>query len=48
MLEITLPKSSLRAPLSRLKRAYHETIPSIMNGTPEHTTFDELSQVAAH
>src|SRR5947209_7629144 len=48
MLEITLPKSSLRAPLSRLWSAYHETIPSIMSRTPEHTTFDELSQVAAH
>ncbi|HET9635990.1 MAG TPA: phosphoribosylformylglycinamidine synthase subunit PurL [Gemmatimonadaceae bacterium] len=48
MLEITLPKSSLRAPLSRLRDAYHETIPSIMGRTPEHATFDELSQVAAH
>jgi phosphoribosylformylglycinamidine synthase II len=48
MLEITLPKSSLRAPLSRLSTAYHETIPSIMSRTPEHATFDELSQVAAH
>jgi phosphoribosylformylglycinamidine synthase len=48
MLEVTLPKSSLRAPLTRLSRAYHETIPSIMGRTPEHATFDELSQVAAH
>ena len=48
MLEITLPKSSLRAPLARLKSAYHDAIPSIMGRTPEHATFDELSQVAAH
>ena len=48
MFEITLPKGSLRVPLSRLHRAYHETIPSIMNRTPEHATFDELSPVAAH
>ena len=48
MLEITLPKSSLRAPLSRLRSAYHNTIPSIMGRTPEHATFDELSPVAAH
>ena len=47
-LEITLPKSSLRAPLARLRTVYHETIPAIMSRTPEHTTFDELSQVAAH
>src|SRR5689334_22871696 len=48
MLEITLPKSSLRAPLARLWSAFHETIPSIMSRTPEHATFDDLSQVAAH
>ncbi|HEX6626910.1 MAG TPA: phosphoribosylformylglycinamidine synthase subunit PurL, partial [Gemmatimonadaceae bacterium] len=48
MLEITLPKGSLRAPLAHLHRAYHDTIPSIMNRTPEHATFDELSPVAAH
>jgi len=48
ILEVTLPKSSLRAPLARLKSAYHDTIPSIMSRTPEHATFDELSQVAAH
>ena len=48
MLEVTLPKDSLRAPLARLHRAYHDTIPSIMNRTPEHATFDELSPVAAH
>ena len=48
MLEITLPKSSIRAPLDRLRRAYHDAIPAIMSRTPEHATFDELSQVAAH
>ena len=48
MLEITLPKSSVRAPLDRLRRAYHDAIPAIMSRTPEHATFDELSQVAAH
>ena len=48
MLEITLPTSSLRAPLARLRSVYHDTIPAIMSRTPEHATFDELSQVAAH
>jgi phosphoribosylformylglycinamidine synthase len=48
MLEITLPTSSLRAPLTRLRAVYHDTIPAIMSRTPEHATFDELSQVAAH
>jgi phosphoribosylformylglycinamidine synthase subunit PurL len=47
-LAIKLPKRSLRSPLSRLRRAYHETIPKIMARTPEHATFDELAPVAAH
>ena len=47
-LEITLPTGSMRSPLSRLRRAYHSTIPTIMARTPEHTTFDELAPVAAH
>jgi hypothetical protein len=38
----------MRSPLSRLRRAYHETIPKIMARTPEHATFDELAPVAAH
>jgi hypothetical protein len=38
----------LKAPLARLRRAYHDTIPAIMSRTPEHTTFDELAPVAAH
>jgi phosphoribosylformylglycinamidine synthase len=47
-LNIKLPKKSMRSPLERLRRAYHETIPDIMARTPEHTTVDELSPVAAH
>jgi phosphoribosylformylglycinamidine synthase subunit PurL len=47
-LTIKLPDSVLKAPLARLARAFHDTIPSIMSRTPEHTTFDELTQVAAH
>jgi len=47
-LAIKLPKRSMRSPLSRLRRAYHETIPKIMARTPEHATFDELAPVAAH
>ncbi len=47
-LDITLPKSSLRSPLSVLRRAYHSTIPAIMSRTMEHANFDELSPVAAH
>jgi phosphoribosylformylglycinamidine synthase len=47
-LTIKLPKGSLRSPLLRLRRAYHETIPGIMARTPEHATFDELDPVAAH
>ncbi|MFL5639473.1 MAG: phosphoribosylformylglycinamidine synthase subunit PurL [Gemmatimonadaceae bacterium] len=47
-LDITLPKGSLRARLSDLRRAYHASIPSIMARTPEHATFDELAPVAAH
>jgi phosphoribosylformylglycinamidine synthase len=45
---IKLPKGSIRTPLARLRRAYHETIPTIMSRTPEHATFDELAPVAAH
>jgi phosphoribosylformylglycinamidine synthase subunit PurL len=47
-LTIKLPDSVLKAPLARLARAFHDAIPSIMSRTPEHTTFDELTQVAAH
>ena len=47
-LDIKLPKGSLRSPLARMRRAYHETIPTIMSRTPEHATFDELAPVAAH
>jgi phosphoribosylformylglycinamidine synthase II len=47
-LTIKLPKRSMRSPLVRLRRAYHETIPAIMARTPEHATFDELAPVAAH
>jgi phosphoribosylformylglycinamidine synthase len=47
-LSIKLAGSMLKAPLARLRHAYHDTIPSIMSRTPEHTTFDELTQVAAH
>ncbi len=48
MLDVTLPKGSMRSSLARIRRAYHATIPSIMARTPEHTEFDELSLVAAH
>jgi len=47
-LDITLPGSSLRSPLSVLRRAYHSTIPTIMSKTVEHATFDELAPVPAH
>ena len=47
-LDIRLPAHSFRNPLSRLRRAYHATIPGIMARTPEHATFDELAPVAAH
>jgi phosphoribosylformylglycinamidine synthase II len=47
-LDFKLPTRSLQSPLARLRRAYHETIPSIMARTPEHATFDELAPVAAH
>jgi len=47
-LTIKLPDSLLKAPLARLARAFHDAIPAIMSRTPEHTTFDELTQVAAH
>jgi phosphoribosylformylglycinamidine synthase II len=47
-LAIKLAGATLTAPLVRLQRAYHDTIPSIMSRTPEHTTFDELTPVAAH
>jgi phosphoribosylformylglycinamidine synthase II len=48
VLAIKLPKRSIRTPLSRLRRAYHETIPAIMARTAEHATFDELAPVSAH
>ena len=48
VLAIKLGGSSLHADLSRLARAYHETIPTIMSRTPEHATYDELAPVAAH
>jgi phosphoribosylformylglycinamidine synthase len=47
-LTIKLPDSILKAPLARLARAFHDTIPSIMSRTPEHTTLDEVTPVAAH
>ncbi|HST07667.1 MAG TPA: phosphoribosylformylglycinamidine synthase subunit PurL, partial [Gemmatimonadaceae bacterium] len=47
-LAIKLRGQSIRAPLERLGRAYHDTIPNIMSRTPEHATFDELDPVAAH
>jgi phosphoribosylformylglycinamidine synthase len=48
ILAIRLAGSTVTAPLARLRRAYHDTIPSIMSRTVEHTTFDELAPVAAH
>ena len=47
-LNIKLPKGSMRITLARMRRAYHDTIPTIMSRTPEHATFDELAPVAAH
>jgi phosphoribosylformylglycinamidine synthase II len=47
-LDIKLPTRLLQSPLARLRRAYHDTIPTIMARTPEHATFDELNPVAAH
>jgi hypothetical protein len=47
-LAIKLGGAEIKAPLARLRRAYHDTIPAIMARTPEHATFDELAPVAAH
>jgi phosphoribosylformylglycinamidine synthase subunit PurL len=47
-LTIKLPHSTMNASLERLRRAYHDTIPSIMSRTPEHASIDELSPVAGH
>jgi phosphoribosylformylglycinamidine synthase II len=47
-LVIKLATVAIKAPLARLRRAYHDTIPAIMSRTPEHATFDELAPVAAH
>jgi phosphoribosylformylglycinamidine synthase len=47
-LSIKLGSVAVKAKLARLRRAYHDTIPTIMSRTPEHTTFDELAPVAAH
>jgi len=47
-LVIKLAHGTMRAPLARMRRAYHDTIPGIMSRTPEHTTFDELAPVAGH
>jgi phosphoribosylformylglycinamidine synthase len=47
-LDIKLPRGSMRSPLARMRRAYHDTIPAMMSRTPEHATFDELAPVAAH
>jgi phosphoribosylformylglycinamidine synthase len=47
-LRVTLPNSTMKASLDRLRRAYHETIPTIMSRTPEHASIDELSPVAGH
>ena len=47
-LTIKLPNSAMKAPLERLRRAYHDTIPAIMSRTPEHVSIDELSPVAGH
>ncbi len=47
-LSIDLGNQTIVASLQKLARAYHDSIPSIMARTPEHTTFDELAQVAAH
>jgi hypothetical protein len=47
-LGIKLPVGSMRISLNRMRRAYHDTIPTIMSRTPEHATFDELAPVAAH
>ena len=47
-LAIKLASSAWKAPLARLRHAYHDTIPSLMSRTPEHAAFDELAPVAAH
>jgi phosphoribosylformylglycinamidine synthase len=47
-LNIKLPQASMKSPLEGLRRAYHDTIPSIMSRTPEHAAVDELSPVAGH
>ncbi|MGH7652467.1 MAG: phosphoribosylformylglycinamidine synthase subunit PurL [Gemmatimonadaceae bacterium] len=48
LLAIKLPGRAVRAQLSRLGRAYHDSIPTVMARTPEHATFDELAPVAGH
>jgi phosphoribosylformylglycinamidine synthase len=47
-LSVNLGARTFAAPLNTLARAYHDSIPSIMARTTEHTNFDELAQVAAH
>jgi phosphoribosylformylglycinamidine synthase len=47
-LTVKLPGHVMKAPINRLRRAYHESIPSIMSRTPEHAGVDELAPVAAH
>jgi phosphoribosylformylglycinamidine synthase subunit PurL len=47
-LSIKIGNGIYHAPLARLARAYHDSIPAIMARTTEHTTFDELAPVAAH
>ncbi|HZE08162.1 MAG TPA: AIR synthase-related protein, partial [Gemmatimonadaceae bacterium] len=47
-LAIKLPDRAVSVKLSRLQRAYHDSIPSVMSRTPEHATFDELAPVAGH
>lgn len=47
-LSIRIGRDIWVAPLARLADAYHDSIPSIMARTTEHTTFDELAPVAAH
>jgi phosphoribosylformylglycinamidine synthase len=47
-LTLKLRDSRMVAPLDQLRRAYHDTISSIMSRTPEHAGIDELSPVAGH
>jgi len=47
-LAISIADASIRAPLSRLRHAYHDAIPEIMSRAPQHSAPAETASVAGH